>query len=163
MIVAATGAVWGAGAQRAAEAEMAGQGIPAAVLARHRINFAAGRASVLVAVSIGLFLTALAALNLAGSGTGQLLSWIVQPIVFVLGCLIIPSEVFLTQGIRSAFNKADDPALHSVDVDALVDAAVSTQPAWSRYVIAARFGLATVGSLLVVILLTVPAANTYFA
>ncbi|MEV0317064.1 hypothetical protein ACIBKX_31460 [Streptomyces sp. NPDC050658] len=105
----------------------------------------------------------LAALGLSGSGTGRLLSWIVQSVVFVLGCLIMPSEVFLVRGIRSAFGKADDPALRSIDVAAFVDAAVRTQPAWTRPVIAVRFGLATVGSLLIVVLLAVPSANSYFA
>jgi uncharacterized membrane protein len=43
-----------------------------------------------------------------------------------------------------------------------VDAAVSAFPAGFRYLVATRFVLATVGSLLVIILLALPPANAYF-
>ncbi|MEO3876139.1 hypothetical protein ABGB18_45860 [Nonomuraea sp. B12E4] len=162
VIVAANGARFGRGAQSAAETEVSRQGFPTTVLTRSRIDFGAGRASVVVAVCIGLCLVALAALNLTGNGTGQILSWIVQSLIFVLGCLIMPGEVFLVRGIESTFKKSGDPALRSIDVKALVDAAVGAVPAWSRYVIAARFVLATVGSVLVIVLLMIPSASAHF-
>jgi hypothetical protein len=162
MIIAATGGRYGPSAQRAAETEVTRQRFPARVLAQRRINFGASRASIIIAISIGLCLATLASLNLAGNGTGQILSWIFQSIVLILGCVIMPSEVFLVRGIESAFKKSGDPALRDINVKAFVDAAVGAFPAWYRYMIAARFVLATVGSLLVVILLAVPSANAYF-
>ncbi|MGR6917952.1 hypothetical protein ACU635_27235 [[Actinomadura] parvosata] len=153
----------GPDAQRAAETEAARQGIPGAVLARHRIDFGASRASVVVAMSIGGCLVALALLNLNGSGTGRILSWIFQAVVFVLGCVIMPGEVFTTRHIKAAARKSDDPDLRGLDVEAFVEAATKAYPSWLPGVIAARFVLATAGSLLVIILLAMPAASDYFA
>ncbi|MEV0829915.1 hypothetical protein [Nonomuraea rubra] len=153
----------GPAAQRAAESEVAGQGLPGAVLARHRIDFGASRASVVLAMSIGVCLAALALLNLSGSGTGRILSWIFQAVVLVLGCVIMPGEVFTTRYIKAAVRKSDDPDLRRLDVGAFVEAAVKVYPSWFRGVIAARLVLATAGSLLVIIMLAMPAAGEYFA
>ncbi|WP_326626697.1 hypothetical protein OIE67_29985 [Nonomuraea fuscirosea] len=62
-------------------------------------------------MSIGVCLAALALLNLSGSGTGRILSWIFQAVIFVLGCVIMPGEVFTTRYIKAAFHKSDDPSL----------------------------------------------------
>lgn len=155
VVIPVVGALYGSGAQLAAETEVVRQGFPGALLAERGINFGTGRASFVVAVAIGLCLATLASLNLAGNGAGQLLSWIFQPIVFILGCVIMPGEVFVARFIKSAFAKFDDPALRNLEVTAFVDAALTAVPAWYRYVIALRFALATAGSVLVIILLAV--------
>nr|WP_042195058.1 hypothetical protein [Kibdelosporangium sp. MJ126-NF4]CEL21617.1 hypothetical protein [Kibdelosporangium sp. MJ126-NF4]CTQ92398.1 hypothetical protein [Kibdelosporangium sp. MJ126-NF4] len=162
VIIPVVGGLFGTSAQHAAEAEVVRQGLPATLLAERRINFGASRVSIAIAIAIGLCLATLASLNLAGNGTGQILSWIIQSIILVLGCVIMPGEVFVARFIESGFAKSGDQALRRVDVRAFVDAAANTFPAWFRHVIAARFALATVGSLLVIILLTFPAANAYF-
>ncbi|NJP96241.1 hypothetical protein HCN51_43565 [Nonomuraea sp. FMUSA5-5] len=163
LVIPVIGRRRGPDAQRAAEAEVARQGIPGDVLARHRIDFGASRASVVLAMSIGVCLMALALLNLSGSGTGRLLSWIFQAIVFVLGCVIMPGEVFTTRYLKAAARKSDDPSLRGLDVGAFVDAAAKAYPSWFRGVIAARLALTTAGSLLVIGLLATPAAGGYFA
>jgi len=84
VVIPAVGRRCGPYAQWAAESEVARQKVPAAVLAEHRINFGASRTSVVVAVSIGLCLAALASLNLAGNQGGRIVSWIFLPIVFIL-------------------------------------------------------------------------------
>ena len=162
VIIPVVGTRYGAGAQRAAETAVVRQGFPATLLTERRINFGASRASVVLAIAIGLCFATLASLNLAGNGAGQTLSWIFQPIILVLGCVIMPGEVFVARFIESAFTKSDDPALRNINVKAFVDAAVTAFPGWFQYVIAARFALATLGSLVVIVLLAVPAATAYF-
>ncbi|UBU08703.1 hypothetical protein [Nonomuraea gerenzanensis] len=146
----------GPAAQAAAGAEVARQGLAAGLLARHRIDFGASRASVVVAMSIGGCLVVLAVLNLAGSDTGRVLTWIFQGIVFVLGCVIMPGEVFTTRYLEAAARRSGDPELRALDVAALVGAAAREYPGWFRAVVAARFALATLGSLAVIALLVLP-------
>lgn len=153
LIIPAVAAGRGARAQRAAEHEVARQGIVPTVLTQHRINFGATRGSLVLAAAIGLCFAALGALNLAGNSTGRLLTWIAQPIILVLGCLIMTGEVFVVRGIEAVFRKSGDPAAHRVDVRALVAAAARSFPGWFRSVILARFALATFGSVLVLLLL----------
>lgn len=155
VVIPVVGAATGPRAQRAAEAEVARQGHAVAVLAEHKVDFGAGRASVVLAIAIGVLFAVVAALNLAGVPLGETLTWIVQPIMLLLGLTIMPGEVFTTRFLASAFGKAEDPAIRSIDVKAFVDAARSAYPAWAPAVIAARFGLATAGSILVIVLLAV--------
>ncbi|TYB57477.1 hypothetical protein FXF51_40640 [Nonomuraea sp. PA05] len=162
-VIPAVGRRRGPVAQRAAEDEVARQEISAAVLARHRIDFGASRASVVLAMSIGACLVVLALLDLSGSGTVRILSWMFQGVVFVLGCVIMPGEVFTTRYLKAVARKSDDPSLRSLDVEAFVDAAAKAYPSWFRGVIAARLVLATAGSLVVISLLAMPAASDYFA
>lgn len=49
-----------------------------------------------------------------------------------------------------------------IDVRAVMDAAMAAFPAWFPVNVYARFFLATLGSLLVLILLAVPRANSHF-
>jgi hypothetical protein len=154
--------VYGAGAQAAAEAEVVRQGLPAAILADHGISFGSNTAEIPLPITIALILTTLALLNLAGNRVGRILSWIFQPILFVAGCVIIPSQVFTAQFLESAFKNSGDPMLARIDVQALVDAAMHVLPGWLLYVNVAKLALTTLGSLLVVVLLAVPSANAYF-
>jgi hypothetical protein len=162
LILPAVGRLRGPDAQRAAEADVARQDFPVAVLAQRRIDFGASRASVVLAVAIGLCFATLGALDLAGSEVGRTLSWICQPIILVLGAVIMPGEVFTVRYVESAFEKSGDPALRGIDVKAFVDAARGAYPGWFGFVVAARLALATVGSLLVIVLLAVPQASAYF-
>lgn len=60
------------------------------------------------------------------------------------------------------FKRAGDPTLRDINVRAFVDAANRTFPGWLRHLVDLRFALVTVGSLLVIVLLAMPAANPYF-
>jgi hypothetical protein len=72
------------------------------------------------------------------------------------------AQVFDVRYLTSAFRKSGDQALRSINVKAFVDAAVRAFPAGFRSLVAARFVLTTAGSVLVIVLLAVPAANAYF-
>lgn len=154
--------LYGAEAQAAAEAELAKQGFPADVLARNKVHFNEGAVGLVLPIVIALSLLVLASLNLAGNGVGRFLSWIFQPILLVAGGLITFRQVFAVQFLDSAFKNSGDATLEGINVKAFVDAAMDAFPPWFLFVVKARFALATLGSLVVIILLAVPAANAYF-
>ncbi|MDV5146804.1 hypothetical protein R1T08_22085 [Streptomyces sp. SBC-4] len=147
--------VWfrGGAAQEAAEAEMRRQGHAPEVLARHGIAFREKRWEFAFALSIGTTLTALGLLNLAGSPTGRLLSWIAEPLVLLVVGFITAGQVFATAYTRAAFARSADPAVRTIDASALIAAANSAFPGWLRGLVLVRFPLATLGSALVLVLL----------
>ena len=153
---------YGADAQAAAEAEVVRQGFPAAVLARNHVHFNEGALGLALPVAIALSLVALALLNVAGNGAGRIGSWILQPILLVAGGLIMSRQVLAVQFLESAFKGSGDPTLAGINVKAFADAAAGASPAWFPYVVKTRFALATLGSLLVIILLAVPSASAHF-
>jgi hypothetical protein len=71
-------------------------------------------------------------------------------------------QVFTARFLASAFKNSGDAALAGLNAQAFVDAATGAYPAWFPYVVIARFVLATLGSLLITILLAVPSATAYF-
>jgi hypothetical protein len=154
--------LYGARAQAAAEAEVARQGFPADALARNHVNFGEGPVGLLLAVAIALGLAVLAVLNLDGNPAGRLGSWILQPLLFIAGALILSRQVFTARFLASAFRSSGDATLAGINVKAFVDAAAHAYPAWFPSVVSARFVLATLGSLLIITLLAVPSANAYF-
>jgi hypothetical protein len=154
--------MFGADADAAAQAEVVRQGFPAGILAGNNVTFDSSAIETALPVAIILIVTTLAVLNLAGNRAGRILSWICQPLIIFGGVTLIVGQVFVTQMIEKAFQDSGDPALKSVNVQAFVDAAGHVFPAWLSAVIYAKFVLATLGSLLVIILLAVPSANIYF-
>ncbi|GGT02487.1 hypothetical protein GCM10010156_70590 [Planobispora rosea] len=156
--------VWftGTAAQRAAEAEVARQGHSPDVLARHGIRFAERAWEFMLALTIAAILIVLAALNLTGSPSGRLLSWIAEPLILLGAGLITAGQVFATRYTQAAFKRSGDAATRAIDARLVIAAASSGFPAWLRPLVLARFALTVLGSLLVIILLAVPAAGAYF-
>ena len=152
---------YGADAQRAAEADVASQGVPPTVLAQHGVNFNERGVELLLPIAIALCLVALASLDLAGEEVGRILSWIVQPVVLVAGGIITAAQVFTARYLESAFKRSGDATLERIDVKTFVDAAVAAFPRGFRCLVATRFVLATIGSALVITLLTFHPAGTY--
>jgi hypothetical protein len=153
---------YGAEAQAAAEAEVVKQGFPADVLARNNVHFDEGAVGLVLPIVIAICLVVLAVLNLAGNGVGRILSLILQPILLVGGGFITFRQAFAGRFLESAFKNSGDATLAGINVKAFVDAAADAFPAWFLYAVRARFALVTLGSVLVIILLAVPSANTYF-
>ncbi|NRQ37538.1 hypothetical protein HII36_37760 [Nonomuraea sp. NN258] len=151
--------VHGDDAQAAAEAEIARQGFSPDILARHGISFGGSEAPAIVLV---LVLLALVVLNLAGKRIGRILSWIFQPVLFAMGIVIIPGQLFTAQFLASSFRESGDATLMRIDAQALVDAAMQAMPAWLTAASAAKLVLTTLGSVFVVVLLALPSARAYF-
>ncbi|MEV4219139.1 hypothetical protein [Nonomuraea sp. NPDC049725] len=156
-------AVWRTGgrAQRAAEAEVARQGHAPDVLARHGIRFEERAPELALALGIAVVVTALAGLNLAG--TGRVLSWVLEPVIFLAVGFVTASQVFAVRYTEAAFARSADPAVREIDARAVIAAASGGFPSWLRPLVLVRFGLATLGSVLVIILLSTSSADAYFS
>jgi hypothetical protein len=153
---------YGPHAQRAAEAEVVRQGFRPEVLAEHGVKFKETAGEAAVGYGIAATLATLAWLNLAGSGTGQILSWIVEPIVLIGVGYITAIQVMAGRFTEAAFKKSTDLRVRDLDAKAVFSVASDALPSWFRPVTIFRFGLTTLGSLGVIVLLVTPAANVYF-
>src|SRR5262249_28914580 len=116
----------------------------------------------LLAIGIAAALATLAGLDLAGNRSGLVLSWIAEPVVLVAVGFVCASQVLAVRYTRAAFAKSSDPRARAIDAAAVIGAAGAAMPSWIRPVVVVRFGLATLGSLLVILLLLTPSANAYF-
>ncbi|MFC7625249.1 hypothetical protein [Microlunatus sp. GCM10028923] len=160
VIIAAVAFRTGTAAQRAAEAEVERQGLPAGVLAANKVRFDESAAEALVPLAIAAVLVVLAVLNLTGTPAGRIGSWIFQPILLVVGGYVTVSQLRTTRMLQAAFAKSDDERLHTLNVASFVDAATGAYPNWLRPLQVARLVLVTAGSLLIIILLVIAARNS---
>jgi hypothetical protein len=154
--------VRGSEAQVAAEAEVLRQGHSSDLLARGSVNFKETSTELALPVIIAAVLAALAMLNLAGSQSGRVATWVLQSIIVLAGGFVTAQQVFAVRFVRSAFEKSGDEALASLDVAGLMKAATSVFPAWFRTVVVVRFALVTVGSLVVIVLLALPSSSPHY-
>ncbi|MET7337957.1 hypothetical protein [Nonomuraea sp. NPDC005650] len=148
-------------AQRAAEAVVTRQGLPAGVLARHGVKFAESVVELLFPLAISAALATLASLGLAGSGTGRILSWIAAGVLMIAGGFVTGSQVFAGRYVEAAFKKSEEPGVRELDGRAVTRAAAEAFPAILRPLLVIRFVLTTAGSLAVIALLATPAASAY--
>jgi hypothetical protein len=146
---------YGAAGQRAAEAEVARQGFPVELLARHRVRLEESVPELLLPLGIAGVLATLATLNLAASTIGPPATRILQPILLVGGGVITAGQVFTVRFVEAAFRKSQDPAARAVDVRAVIDAGAAAFPRWLRPLVVTRFVLVTLGSAIVLLLLGV--------
>ncbi|GGW86248.1 hypothetical protein AB0E64_38660 [Streptomyces caelestis] len=162
LVIPITVWVTGGTAQRAAEAEVSRQGYPAEVLARHRIRFKESVWEFTLALAIAACLMILASLNLAANATGRIASWVIEPVILLGVGSVTASQVFATRYVEAAFKKSSDPTVQDIDARAVLAAANAGFPAWVRPLVLFRFLLATLGSLLVIVLLGTEGASAYF-
>jgi hypothetical protein len=94
------------------------------------------------------------------AGEAELLTFICQSIILVLAAVIMTRQVFLVADLEAAF--AGKPGLASLDVQALVDAGGAAMPGRYPHAVRVRIALATLGSLVVLILLALPLARAWF-
>ena len=153
---------FGSAAQEAAEAEVVRQGHSAELLIRGRVNFRETGAELALPLGIALVLIALGTLNLAGYDLARVTTWVFHAVLFVGGGYITGAQVFAVRFVQSVFKRSGDDALARVDVGGLMEAATSSFPTWFRMVVALRFALVTMGSVVLVILLILPSASGHF-
>lgn len=154
---------YGAAGQAAAEAEVVRQGFPADVLVRHNIRFAEGPGLLFIPFAMTLLSTVLGLLNLAGKRIGWVVSLVYEPLLLIVGGLIIGGQLFAAQLLERAFQTSGDATLARLNAEAIATAVSKAWPSWFYpYTTYARFALATLGSLLVIVLLLSPSAKAYF-
>lgn len=152
----------GDAAERAAEQEVARQGFPVRVLADHRVQFKESGPETLFPFGIAAVLFVLAGLDLAGVGPARVVSWIVAGTLLVGGGFITAGQLFATRYTEAAFKRSKDPAVRSIDAQAIIEAAAKEFPSWLRPLQVVRFVLTTVGSVLVILLLMTSTASAHF-
>jgi hypothetical protein len=162
LLVAIAARLYGAAAQRAAEAEAVNQGLGAGVLGQHGVRFEERGIELLLPIAIALCLAALTSLNWAGEAVGRTVSWIVQPVVLVGGGIVTAAQVFTVRYLESVFKRSGDAMLERLNVRNVVEAALGAFPRGFYYLVVTRFVLSTVGSVLVVVLLALPSADAHF-
>ncbi len=146
---------YGTGGQRAAEAEVSRQGFPPDILERHQVRIEESLAELLLPLGIAAILGILATLNLAASDIGRVATWILQPILLLGGGFVTAGQVFVDRFVAAALQKSPDAAARAVDIKVVMDAASAAFPRWLRPLIVTRFVLVTLGSVVVLVLLSV--------
>ncbi|WP_030156164.1 hypothetical protein [Glycomyces sp. NRRL B-16210] len=156
---AVTGLLYGADAQAAAEAELDAQGYSLSDLPEGT-TFEFGGIALIGPVVAALLLIVLALLNGAGKRPARVITWIVQPLVLLCGGFLAFSQLLAADLLQAGIEATGGP--EDLDAAALFDAVFGAYPAWAGIVDYGLFALATVGSLLVIVLLAVPASNAFF-
>jgi hypothetical protein len=154
--------VYASEVQTAVDAEMVRQGSSAAVLAENHIAFDETGAAIALPVAVMLVMAALAVLNLFGKSIGMVLTWILQPAVFLGNIAIIASQMAVVQTLESVLRGSGNATLQHVSAQALVAAAESAYPTWLPLLVHVRNVVVFLGSVLVIVLLVTPSARAYF-
>jgi hypothetical protein len=149
LIVPLAGHRYSSAAQQAADTEIRRQGHSPTILVKHGLDFTASTASVMVSMAIALCMAALAVLNLGGQ---SLLTWILQPILLIVGGFVTTSQVFVVRYVEVALRKSGTT---HIDAKALIGAAEASFPGWFRSLVVTRFLLTTAGSLVILLALAV--------
>jgi hypothetical protein len=162
LCIAVSARFYGSRAQAAAEADVVRQGYRARLLVEARVRFVESTIELTLPLLIGAIVGTLGVLNLMGSAPSRTMTWVVQTVLLLAGGFITLQQVFASRFVRSAFLKSRDESLHRIDVDSFMREAAAAFPTWFRPLVVVRFGLVTLGSLLVMVLLAMPAAQSHF-
>jgi hypothetical protein len=146
---------YGDQAQQAAEKAVADQalGTEKDFLLSHGIKFSESGLEMLLPFGIATLLTVIGLLNLSQAAIGRTLTWVIEPLLLVVVGYVTGAQVFTTWYLKRAFEKVEDERLRQVNIEAFLQAAVRAFPAWLRPLQVFRFGLATLGSIVVMLLL----------
>lgn len=121
---------YGAAAQAAAEAELGRQAVSTSVIAENKVRLDASGFETTLPAAVAVIMAVLAALNFASSSTGELLTWIFQPLVLIINLLFLYSQVTAATSVAAYFAKTGEPELQSVDVKEFLKASHSGFPSW---------------------------------
>ncbi|WP_336208551.1 hypothetical protein [Nonomuraea sp. LPB2021202275-12-8] len=138
-----------------AEAELTRQGVPVSVLEENKLSFDASGHETAAPATVAVIMAVLAALNLAGSPWGEVLTWIFQPLVLIGNALILYSQLTAAKSVRSAFARKGDPMLARIDVPTLLRAAESGFPSWVPILQNVRHTVVFAGSALALAILII--------
>lgn len=150
----------GDAAQRAAERAVSAQGFTSDVLQQVGFNFRESAAAATLPLGIAAVLAALGGLNAAGSVPARTATFVLQPLLFVVGSLVTSAQVFASRQLHTALSRLP----HGGDVDSsrVVESAVAEFPPWFSPLVIARFLLVSIGSIAVILLLAIPSSSSYF-
>ncbi|KAA8888480.1 hypothetical protein F3087_15840 [Nocardia colli] len=153
---------FGAESQAAAVADIERQGHDGQVLVDTGIRFDASGFESAIPGSVAAALAALAVLNLSGSRVGRIASLVFAPIVIAGNYAIMASNKGAAQAVAKVFEKTGKDSVRDIDIQSFLDAAESVYPSWLPSLAKGRSATITVGSALVVLLLSLGSARAYF-
>ncbi|MFJ9937648.1 hypothetical protein ACIRSJ_31520 [Streptomyces virginiae] len=145
---------YGGRAQAAVEAELGRQGVRTTVMAENGMRLDAGGHETWAPVGIATALAVPAVLALAGNSAADMLTWIIQPLVVLVNCVILYSNLTAVPSVTAAFATSDDAELRRIDVKSMLRAAEQGFPRWVMpYLQNLRHGIVFAGSAAALILL----------
>ncbi|WP_326589632.1 hypothetical protein [Streptomyces sp. NBC_01294] len=121
---------YGSRAQAAVEAELGRQGVRTTVMAENGMRLDAGGHETWAPVGIAASLAVPAVLGIAGSSWDETLTWIVQPLVILVNCVILYSNLTAVPSVTAAFAESGDAELQRIDVTSMLRAAEQGFPRW---------------------------------
>nr|WP_221494015.1 hypothetical protein [Actinomadura coerulea] len=123
---------YGPGARAAAVAELRRQDVRPEVLEENGLRFDAGGHETAVPAAVAAAMALAAALNLAGAGLAQPLTWVFSSLVLLLNAGIVWSNLTAVSSVQAAFRRKGDPELARIRVAAFLKAAEDAFPGWVR-------------------------------
>ncbi|MFE9205603.1 hypothetical protein [Micromonospora sp. NPDC007230] len=123
---------FGPAAKAAAVTELRRQHVRPEVLEENKLRFDAGGHETAAPATVAVVMTAIAALNFAGAGLAQLLTWIFSSLVVLMNVAIVYSNLTAVKSVEAAFRRKGDPELTRVDVAPFLQAAEGAFPRWVR-------------------------------
>jgi hypothetical protein len=123
---------FGSVAKLAAETELRRQNVRPEVLVENKLRFDAGGHETAAPVTVAVVMTAIAALNIAGAGLAQPLTWIFSSLVVLMNAVIVYSNLTAVKSVEAAFRRKGDPELARVQVAPFLRAAEDAFPRWVR-------------------------------
>ncbi|MER6449825.1 hypothetical protein [Streptomyces venezuelae] len=121
---------YGARAQASVEAELGRQGVRSTVMAENGMRLDAGGHETWAPVGIAAALVLPALLSIAGSPWSGTVSWVVQPLVILVNCVILYSNLTAVPSVTAAFARSGDAELQRIDVRSMLAAAEKGFPRW---------------------------------
>ncbi|MEU6214293.1 hypothetical protein ACIPRL_20410 [Streptomyces sp. NPDC090085] len=145
---------YGGRAQAAVEAELGRQGVRTTVMAENGMRLDAGGHETWAPVGIATALAVPAVLALTGNASAGTLTWIVQPLVLLVNCVILYSNLTAVPSVTAAFARSEDAELRRIDVRSMLRAAERGFPRWVMpYLQNLRHAVVFTGSAAVLVLL----------
>ncbi|MEU5882042.1 hypothetical protein [Spirillospora sp. NPDC047279] len=145
---------FGPAAKAAAVAELRRQNVRPEVLEENRLRFDAGGHETAAPAAVAAIMIAVAALNLAGAGLAQPLTWIFSSLVILMNVVIVYSNLTAVKSVQAAFRRKGDPELARVEVAPFLEAAEGAFPGWVRAQTYVRNTIVFAGSAIALIAVT---------
>jgi hypothetical protein len=145
---------YGKRAQDAAEKAVADQGFEPGLLLKSGVKMTESKLEMLLPLAFAALYILVATMSAITGHLNHVLLWCVEGFTLVVVGLVTAQQVFVTLFMKRAFKNSKDERLHKINVERFVAAASREFPYWLRTIQMVRFALATIGALLVIVLVS---------
>lgn len=145
---------YGRRAQDAAEKAVADQGFEQGLLLKNGVKMTESKVEMLLPLAFAALYITVAAISASSTSLNHILLWIIEGFTLVVVGMVTVQQVFVASFMKRAFKASKDERLHKVDVERFMAAASAEFPRWLYAIQAVRFALATIGALLVIVLIS---------